>query len=72
MSREELQSRFHDPLGSPSARFRPVRQRQAASVASLAKPKKELLHDGPPPKSGGLRGRQEVHHEILCAVIHEK
>jgi hypothetical protein len=54
-------------------RFRPVRQRQVASVASFAKPKKELLHDGPPPlKSGRLRGRQEVHHEILCAVIHEK
>jgi len=49
-----------------------VRQRQVASVASFAKQKKELLHDGPPLKSGSLRGRQEVHHEILCAVIHEK
>jgi hypothetical protein len=46
-----------------------VRERQVASVASFAKPKKELLHDGPPLKSGSLRGRQEVHHEILCAVI---
>ncbi len=60
------------PCCSLSARFRPVRQRQVASVASFAKPKKELLHDGPPLKSGSLCGRQEVRHEILCAVIHEK
>src|SRR2546421_13118263 len=57
------------PCCNPSARFRPVLQRQVASVASFAKPKNELLHDGPPLKSGSLRGRQEVHHEILCAVI---
>jgi len=38
--------------------------RQVDSVASFAKPKKELFREGPPLKSGSLRGRQEVHHEI--------
>ena len=65
MSREQLQSRFRDPFA------------QCVSDKSLQwqvsqNKKKELLHDGRPLKSGSLRGRQEVHHETLCAVIHEK
>jgi hypothetical protein len=73
MSREELQNRFHDPLLQPISSISP----SASATNSLQwqvsqKPENELLHDGPPLKGGSLRGRQEVHHEILCAVIHGK
>ena len=47
MPGEELESRFRDPLLEPSARFRPVRQRELASVQVSQNKKNELLHDGP-------------------------
>jgi hypothetical protein len=72
MSREELQSRFHDPLLQPISSISPSALATSRFSGKFRKTKKELLHDGPPLKSGSLRGRQEVHHEILCAVIHER
>ena len=72
MSREELQSRFHDPLLQPISSISPSASAASRFSGKFRKTKKELLHDGPPSKGGCLRGRQEVHHEILCAVIHEK
>ena len=74
MSREDLQSRFHDFLhAAHQLDFRPVRQRQIRFSGKFRKTKKkELLHDGPPLKSGRLPGRQEVHHEILCALIRQE
>src|SRR5215469_8366823 len=72
MSREGSQSRFRDPLLQPISSISPSASAQVASVASFAKPKNELLHDGPLLKSGSLRGRQEAHHEILCAVIQKE
>jgi hypothetical protein len=67
----ELQRRFHDPLLQPIGSISPSASAASRFSGKFRKTKKELLHDGPPSKSS-LRGRQEVHHEILYAVIHEK
>ena len=72
MSREELQRRFHDPLLQPINSISPSASATSRFSGKYRKTKKELLHDGPPPKSGSLRGRQDVHHEILCAVIQQE
>ena len=72
MSREELHSPFHDPLLQPISSISPNARAASRFSGKFRKTKKELLHDGSPLKSGSLHGRQEMHHEILCAVIHEK
>jgi hypothetical protein len=64
--------KFDDPLLQPISSISPRASATSRLSGKFRKTENKLFREKAPLKSGSLRGCQEVHHEMVSAVIHEK